>query len=272
MAKFKHWIEPDRVSNRDDYSSKTIPNSDKDGELLFRAVIASVIFCSCWNDSAIPKLVFSARIVRKIRKNMWYSHYEWINWWKNLFSDVGSPDDDTKDRKWLWNETQTCDRMNWRMWVKFLKQVGCMSFAHKYQLSLDQPSTQKAFNIISNELTENWANERFRITVLSLSEHEIIEYEKSKASKNMDGCELFELQRHLSACKHSNGFPAQEGLLIYIYIFFFLSFLFIFTYILFQFAEQIFRRNCAESKITPNRTNSCNCCVSPLSRLLLSSV
>ena len=54
-----------------------------------------------------------------------------------------------------------------------------------------------------------------RITVLSFSEHEIIEYENSKASKNMDGCELFELQRHLLACKHSNGFPAQEGLFIY---------------------------------------------------------
>ena len=99
-----------------------------------------------------------------------------------------------------------------------------MSFAHKYQLPLDQSSTQKSFSIISNELTEYSVSERFqlRITVLSFSEHEIIENENSKASKNMDGCELFELQRHLSACKHSNGFPAQGSLFIYMYIFCFL--------------------------------------------------
>ena len=99
-----------------------------------------------------------------------------------------------------------------------------MSFAQHYQLSLDQSSTQKSFSIISNELTEYAVSERFqlRITVLSFSEHEIIEYENSKASKNMDGCELFELQRHLSACKRSNGFPEQESLFMYMYIFCFL--------------------------------------------------
>ena len=127
---------------------------------------------------------------------------------------------------------QRCDKMNWRMWVKFLKQVGCMSFAQHCKLSLDQSSTQKSFCIISNKLTEYSVSERFqlRITVLLFSEYEIIKYENSTASKNMDGCELFELQRHLSACKHSNGFPAQESLFIYMYIFCFLWFLFIFIY------------------------------------------
>ena len=61
-----------------------------------------------------------------------------------------------------------------------------------------------------------------RVFSCEFSEHEIIEYEKSKASKNIDGCELFELQRHLSACKHSNGFPEQESLFMYMYIFCFL--------------------------------------------------
>ena len=121
----------------------------------------------------------------------------------------------------LWSKDviRWIDECEWNFWNK---SVVC----HLLNIT-NCPWTNPALKSHLASSVMSWqysVSERFqlRITVLSFSEHEIIEYENSKASKNMDGCELFELQRHLSACKHSNGFPEQESLFMYMYIFCFL--------------------------------------------------